>query len=49
MSFVAWAFSCVTNGPKSALPSGAFRLPVIFPPFFVKPVVKSAWDSVPNP
>ena len=41
--------SWVTNGTKSALPSGAFREPVTLPPFFVNPVVKSACDSVPNP
>ena len=35
--------------PSNALPSGAFSDPVILPPFFVNPVVKSACDSVPKP
>ena len=46
---VGWFLICVTNGAKSGLPSGGATLPVVVPPFFFSPVVKSAADSVPKP
>jgi len=46
---VGWFLICVTNGAKSALPSGGATFPVTLPPFFLMPVVKSAADSVPKP